>query len=351
MSNPDSKLSVALVTRQSGETHFSIERLFRQLSSEFESRDVRPRPVVCPTAASGLLGFVRGFYSAWAGRADVNHIVGDVHYSALALPGPATVMTVHDLNRLDALCGVRKALYRLLYFSVPLRRCALVTTVSGETARKLLCEFPFVAAKLRVIRNCVREEFKPMVKAFNAARPRVLQVGTAPNKNMENVVRALKGEPCVLHIVGKLSLEQSRLLKSEGVTYESTAELSDADLVRAYQEADIVTFASLTEGFGLPILEAQGVGRALVTSSVSPMREIAGEGACCVDPGSPAAIRRGFRRLRDDERYRAAVIDAGLVNVERYRPGPVAEEYVAIYRELARKESLRRPVPAKVIQS
>jgi glycosyltransferase involved in cell wall biosynthesis len=337
MSNPGQEVKVALVTREARETHFSIERLFCQLSSEFECRKIRPTAVFCPTAAAGLFGLIRGFYAAWAGRADVNHIVGDVHYSALALPGSATVITVHDLNRLDTLSGLRKGLYRMLYFSMPLRRCAFVTTVSGETGRKLLREFPFIAAKLRVIRNCVREEFRPMARAFNGVRPRVLQVGTAPNKNLENVVRALKGEFCVLHVVGTLTAEQSRLLSIEGVAYENTPALSDRELVRAYEEADIVTFASLTEGFGLPILEAQAVGRALVTSAVSPMSEVAGEGACCVEPGDPAAIRQAFRRLRDDERYRASVIEAGLLNVEYYRPGPVAEEYVALYRDLARK--------------
>ena len=51
-----------------------------------------------------------------------------------------------------------------------------------------------------------------------------------------------------------------------------------------YAAADIIIFPSLYEGFGLPILEGQKAGRAVLTSNIPPMTEVAGGGACLVDP-------------------------------------------------------------------
>src|SRR5262249_40655115 len=150
--------------------------------------------------------------------------------------------------------------------SLPLRRCAVITTVSAETRRALIEQFPFAADKTVVVRNCVLKEFQASERPFNSARPRVLQIGTASNKNLENVIEALGGEKCTLHVVGKLSKAQARLLSEYQVAFENSVDLDDEQLLQAYVEADIVTFVSKSEGFGLPILEAQAVGRALITS-------------------------------------------------------------------------------------
>jgi glycosyltransferase involved in cell wall biosynthesis len=337
------------VSRQATDSHFSIERLFQQLRGEFGQLGVRATEVSCPTAGPGLLWLLRGLSSAWAGKAEINHIVGDVHYSALALPGATTIVTVHDLARLDQLSGIRKAVYRALYFALPLRRCACVTAVSLETARRLVTEFPFVTEKLVVVRNCVRDEFQASARTFNAVRPRVLQVGTGPNKNLENVVRALRGEECTLHIIGRLTQAQRDLLAEEGVAFENSFDVTDKQMLQAYHEADIVCFVSHCEGFGLPILEAQAVGRALITSCLAPMNETAGDGACLADPRRPDSIKQAFRRIQGDECFRAGLIKSGLENVTRYRANMVAREYVALYRRLSsragdRSLALTKPI-------
>ena len=69
------------------------------------------------------------------------------------------------------------------------------------------------------------------------------------------------------------------------------------EVVALYQSCDAVCFVSTYEGFGLPILKAQAVGRPVLTSDISPLREVAGEGALKVDPLDVAAIRSGLTRL------------------------------------------------------
>ena len=82
-------------------------------------------------------------------------------------------------------------------------------------------------------------------------------------------------------------------------------------------------------------VEAQAVGWPVVTSRISSMPEMAGDGACLVDPLDAANIRAGVLRVLTDEAYRAGLVKAGVKNVERFRSAAVAENYAALYREIA----------------
>jgi glycosyltransferase involved in cell wall biosynthesis len=106
-------------------------------------------------------------------------------------------------------------------------------------------------------------------------------------------------------------------------------------MVQEYLQADALLFASLAEGFGLPIIEAQATGRLVVTSNIAPMTEVAGEGAIFVDPRDPSSIRRGICLGVEDASIREHAISAGLRNVRRYSASAVAAMYADVYREVA----------------
>ena len=112
--------------------------------------------------------------------------------------------------------------------------------------------------------------------------------------------------------------------------------LKDNELVEAYRRCDMVVFASLYEGFGLPILEAQAMGRPVITSNFGAMKEAAGDGALLVDPYSVEAIRDAVLRVKREPALREELIAKGRANVERFRAGVVAERYAEIYRGMAR---------------
>jgi glycosyltransferase involved in cell wall biosynthesis len=264
----------------------------------------------------------------------VNHIAGDINYVALGLPGSRTVVTVHDLNRIDQLVGLRKKLYLWFYFSLPLRRCRFVTAVSEHTRDRLLELYPWIESKLRVIHNCVPGALVPSPKLFDPARPRILQVGTQAHKNLGRVVQALSGLSCVLHIIGRLSEQQRVLLERCQVQYENSADVCDSCINAAYRDADLVVFAALSEGFGLPIIEAQAIGRPVLTSDLSPMKEVAGGAACLVNPRQIGQIRAGLQCLIENDTYRRALIQKGYANVDRFRPQLIASEYLDLYREV-----------------
>jgi glycosyltransferase involved in cell wall biosynthesis len=97
----------------------------------------------------------------------------------------------------------------------------------------------------------------------------------------------------------------------------------------------LISFPSLYEGFGMPILEGQATGRPVLTSASEPMAGVAGAGgARLVDPHSESAIREGFIALIGNPALRERLVAAGLENCQRYALSAVAARYLALYREL-----------------
>jgi glycosyltransferase involved in cell wall biosynthesis len=188
--------------------------------------------------------------------------------------------------------------------------------------------------KIRVIHDCVSSEFQPVDTSFNRDCPRILFVGTSPNKNLERTAEAITGIECRLVIVGRLSSEQREKLEAHHVAFESLVNLADEELRREYERCDLLVFPSTYEGFGLPIVEAQAVGKPVVTSNLSSMPEVAGAGACLVDSWSTESIRKGVLRVIRDDSYRNQLVAEGFRNVQRFQPEAVANEYAKLYREM-----------------
>jgi glycosyltransferase involved in cell wall biosynthesis len=330
-------VKVVHIQRRPVPTQFSVEGYFERVRECLRST-IQVRQYVVPCFSRGLFGRVRNCLAARWNQADVNHVTGDIHYVACLLPRRKTVLTVLDCQILTRLTGWRRALVKLLWYTLPIRCVSRITVISEETKRQLLKEVRFPAERVHVIPVSVAERFQPSPKAFDYQNPRILQVGTKANKNVVRLVQALQGIPCTLEIVGPIDEPLSRLLHETGVQYRAYGRLTDEELVQRYCEADVISFVSTYEGFGMPIVEAQCVERVCVTSNCSSMPEVAGEGACLVDPLDVASIRAGFQRVIADEEYRTALIAAGRVNRLRFNAQKIADDFLKVY-QLVYEES------------
>ena len=326
-------LDVVHYQRKPIDDYHSIEKLFSSIRNAMLG-DVDVRLELCPHVSRGVLPRRRNLRHAGRVQGRINHITGDVHYLALALDPERTVLTVHDCVSLRRATGLRRLLLRKLYFEWPVNRARIITTISQTTKDELVTITSCDPAKVRVVPNCVGNIFRYSTSKFNTAQPCVLLIGTLPHKNLERTIEAVKPFGLRLRIIGRLSDAQTRLLNDAGLEYSNDYDLTTTQMAKAYRECDIVGFASLYEGFGMPIIEGQATGRVVVTSNLSSMPEVAGDGACIVDPSSVESIRQGFRRVIDDSVYRDQLIQNGLKNVERFQPAAIAAMYVDIYREL-----------------
>lgn len=82
--------------------------------------------------------------------------------------------------------------------------------------------------------------------------------------------------------------------------------------------ADVFLYPSLYEGFGFPILEAQSFDVPVITSCISSMPEIAGQGAILVDPHNTEEIKDAMIRVLADESLRNNLIKKGAENLKRF---------------------------------
>ena len=96
----------------------------------------------------------------------------------------------------------------------------------------------------------------------------------------------------------------------------------------------MVSFVSIGEGFGVPIIEAQAVGRPLITANIPPMSVAAGDGAYLADPLDIESIRTGILKIINEDAYRIQIVELGLKNAEHYAPDVVAKQYLNQYIEI-----------------
>ena len=171
--------------------------------------------------------------------------------------------------------------------------------------------------------------YQPMVGKFNPAT--ILFLGTKPNKNLELTIAALFGLDVHLRIIGELSRKQKEMLSKFNINYSSDFSISPEQLASEYSNADIILFPSTYEGFGLPVIEGFQAGKPVITSNISPMKEVAGEGALLAEPTSIASIREAVIKLLNDQTLKIQLVAAGKEKVKQYQPGFIAEAYQQLW--------------------
>ena len=249
-------------------------------------------------------------------------------------------MTIADLTILRTRKGLRRFIIKKLFYDLPIKKIKYITAISEATKNEIVRFTNCEEQKIRVIENPLQDIlYAETDKTFNTDCPTILQIGTAPHKNIASLAKALKGVNCQLRIIGKLSEELLNELKINKIDFTNDFDLDDGEIKDEYQKADIVTFCSIYEGFGLPIIEAQAMRTPVVTSNLSPMKEVAGGAAILVNPEDTVSIRDGVLQIINDEFLRNNLVAQGLKNIKRFETARVASQYESLYREIIETEN------------
>jgi glycosyltransferase involved in cell wall biosynthesis len=325
-------MQICFILRHPENFFFSIERVCHNLASEI--RKVATVQYFTMPFASSFLGAPANLTLLPRNKDVIYHIVGDVAYASLGLPKKRTVVTYQDAVSLHRYSGLKRHILLEYFYRRPIQRAGAITTVSQFSKNELEKACGGLSRPVHLIHNPIDPIFFQAGPRDNNGHPRILQVGTTRHKNVDVTIKALAGIDSELHVVGTPEPYLVDLAQKEGVPVEWHTGINEQQLVDLYSSATLVTFASAYEGFGLPIIEAQAVGRPVITSRCCSLPEIAGDGALFVEPGNVEELRVAISQVLNDSALRKCLIDRGRRNVERFSLKRIAAEYMAIYRSL-----------------
>jgi glycosyltransferase involved in cell wall biosynthesis len=248
-----------------------------------------------------------------AGPADLVH--------ATSLVPPPTrlpiVSTVHDLAALEhPALHPRRSLDQLRAQVDALDRAAVVLSVSHATAAALAAR-GFSADRIVVTPLGVTpprdEGLAP------PPGPYLLAVGgLVPRKGLDTLVAAMAHVPADVRLMlagpsGEAEPELRQRAAAPGVSgrVKFLGAVDEAQLAALYRGALALCFPSVSEGFGLPVVEAMAAGVPVIASDIDVVREVAGDAAVKVPVGDVSAWAHEIGRLVDDAGERRRLIDLG----------------------------------------
>ena len=329
---PDN-IKVVFFQRKPYPFHKSLEYIFDDVRSRMPAY-ITSITKVFSEYSKGIIPRIKIALEARNNQGDVNHVTGDVHFASLMLDKKKTMLTVLDCGMLNDSTGIKQDLLKFFWFTLPLKKCSVVTVISDATRREMHRYTSYPDDRIITIPVAISPAYRHHPKSFNKAKPRILLVGTTHNKNLLRVIEAVSTISCELHIIGRLNDEMLGRLSQLNVSYTNAFDLTQEQIVQAYTDCDMLSFVSTYEGFGMPIVEANAVGRPVITSNILSMPEVAGDAACLVDPLNVEEIRAGIKRIIEDDSYREDLIAKGLENCKKYDPQVIANQYLRVYEEL-----------------
>lgn len=314
----------------------SIRRVFEPIEQELR-KNVNIDSLYLPVSSASPIAILKNIRFVLKylqnKQYDIIHITGDVNYIAYALRNYKVVITIHDLGHYVKLSASIRKLVLYFLFVRPLKNATFITYISEKSKAESDLAVRINPQRQVVIYNPVNPIFTPSEMPKGGV-PIILHIGTKPAKNLNRVVEALVGIECKLHIIGNVTEDIQKRIKELGINAVIKSNVSDEEIVKAYRSCNVISFPSMYEGFGMPIIEGQAIGRPVVTSNISPMNTLAGESAILVDPYSVESIRDGFKRALIDEE----IIVKGFENVKKFGICNVADKYLSLYKNIFNKQ-------------
>jgi glycosyltransferase involved in cell wall biosynthesis len=280
----------------------------------------------------GLQGAIRRH------RVDVFH---GTDFAAPYLPVRPSVMTLHDLSpwldpRWHTGAGrIRRRTPLLLR----LGRVTMVVTPTEAVRKAAMERFHIPGSRIVAVPHGANPRFHP-VEAPAREAPYFLFVGTLePRKNLRLLMEAWrevrKAHAVDLVFAGRVRRDFCRLPEEPGMIFLGTVE--EEKLPGLYAGARAVVYPSLYEGFGLPVLEAMQCGAMVITSRDAAIREVADEGALCVEAEDRKAWVEAMTRAAVDAEWVRGWRERGLKRAAQFSWTRTAELTREVYVEAQRR--------------
>lgn len=262
------------------------------------------------------------------------------------------VLTIHDLIALRYPDWYKSQNY---FFDEALRKSAreadVIVAVSEATKKDVVEIYKIPEEKVKVVYSglfpnnlFVAEKGGEKVETLNE-RPFLLSVsGIGPHKNQQGLAEAfvlykqrypdsdlqlvITGPVRRFHVIREIMERHPEA--SKDIVF--TGFVTDAELLWLYQNAEAFVYVSFVEGFGLPILEAMSVGKAIITSDVSSMAEVGGDAVEYCNPFEIETIVNAIEKVCHDKCHKRMLEERAVVRAKRFSYENTAREILEIYK-------------------
>lgn len=289
------------------------------------------------------------------------------HYNVPILYFGRFVVTIHDMikhefsgrastTRSPFVYFLKHTLYRFV-FRVAVFRAARIFVPSDYVKSRVMHYFGVKASRIIVTHEAGDEtvfrkdllvsgnEKRSILEKYDIKTPFLIHVGNLyPYKNIARVIEALVAynksvsQPLHLVLVGSRNVFNNRLKDAAAIMGASSfvhfaGYVSDRELSVLYHHARAYIFPSLSEGFGIPGVEAQMSGLPVLASDTGTLKEVLGDGALYFDPYDVISIERVIRQFSDNSELQSNLVKRGLKNIKRFSWRALAERTLEGYRE------------------
>jgi glycosyltransferase involved in cell wall biosynthesis len=233
------------------------------------------------------------------------------------------IVTIHDMAYKVNPKWFSKRFYLWYNFIIPkiANGSAKILTVSNASKNDIIKILHIRADKISIIYNSsylnTNDNFEPVIK-----EKYILTVSSLDSrKNLNNLIEAFKGIEInvKLVIVGLTSTHFNfDLQKDLFNNIIIKGYVDDDELISLMKNAEAFVYVSFYEGFGLPPLEAMGVGCPVIVSDIAAHREVCSNAALYADPYSIEDIKNKIDDVLLNDGVKTKLILAGKENMKRF---------------------------------
>lgn len=292
------------------------------------------------------LGFARQLYGL---KADL------VHFNAPQQPLlyiKPSVTTIHDLTTVRfnnpakfwPVYKVKQAVYKAVIHIVALSSRHIIA-ISNFVKRDLVAFTHVDEQKIDVIYEAAdKKDAEPKTLDSLRGKQFIMYAGRPlPHKNLRRLIDAYallqpQFPDLRLVLVGKKYgpyEDHAKYVAKRGIqNVLFTGFVEDETLLWLYQNCRAYIVPSLSEGFGLPGLEAMQAGAPVISSNMTCLPEIYGDGALYFDPLDTADMAEKVEQVLKNDKLRKSLIQKGATVVKKYSWHKTAEQTLAVYNRI-----------------
>ena len=263
-----------------------------------------------------------------------------------------SVVSIHDLIFIrypHLFSTIDRKIYHNKFLSA-CKRADKIIAISKQTKSDIIEFFNIPESKIEVIYQGCNKIFqspvspqrsKDVLNKYKLPKNYLLNVGTIQErKNLLSILKSIQQlKEQQLVVIGN-----GKKYKNKCVDYIQKHNLQDrvhflsgldlSEMAAIYQNADIMLYPSLFEGFGIPILEALFSKTPVITTKGGCFSEAGGKHSIYINPLSVSELTQAIIKIQSDKNLKEKMIEEGYQYAQNFTDDKVASNLMEVYKSL-----------------